>query len=184
MEYSFNKKIVLMAVISGLSLAPLIACAAPASGMGDGTTKGQINISLNVAAGCLVKPVSSASAEVTSPANGTQWMNLQFPPRDIGKDETSAQIDIECTAGAQPELTLDAGMYGGQSNQRNMKNTDGKSKLPYTLASDQAGKSVISPNQQVKVPPNGKYSIYALTNIPANTPTGNYADTVQATLSW
>lgn len=179
MKHQFFKR-------GGLSLlliaaTPLIANAS----VNSDAISGEISVSLNVLPGCVVKS-SQQPTDLSNIADGQQWMTFAFP--DTGAtagSQLTAQdkMNVQCTAGAQPSLTLDAGQQGDK-DRYNMLNEDNKTKLPYTIASDQQGTNIIKPNQPIKIVSSGDVAIYAKTTLPENAQAGKYTDTIKATISW
>ncbi|WP_447878728.1 Csu type fimbrial protein [Serratia fonticola] len=146
---------------------------------------GEISVSLNVLPGCVVKSAQQPS-DLSTVSDGQQWMMLAFP--DTGAtagSQLNAQdkINIQCTAGAQPSLILDAGKQG-DNDAYNMLNEDNTTKMPYTLSIDQEGTSIIKPNQPVKITSSGDVSLYAKATVTQNAQAGKYTDTIEATISW
>ena len=146
---------------------------------------GEISVSLNVLPGCVVKSAQQPN-DLSTVADGQQWMTLAFP--DTGAtagSQLNAQdkMNVQCTAGAQPSLTLDAGKQGDK-DMYNMLNEDSTTKMPYTLSSDQEGTSIIKPNEPVKITSSGDVVLYAKATVPQNAQAGKYTDTIKATISW
>ncbi|MFC0228338.1 Csu type fimbrial protein [Serratia aquatilis] len=170
------------------SLSLLLMMAIPVianASVNSNSISGEISVSLNVLPGCVVKSAQQPS-DLSAIADGQQWMTLTFP--DTGAtagSQLTAQdkMNVQCTAGAQPSLTLDAGKQGDKDIY-NMLNEDNKTKMPYTIATDQEGTNVIKPNQPIKIASSGDVAIYAKVTLPENAQAGKYMDTIKATISW
>ena len=146
-------------------------------------TTATFTVGATVANGCLV---SAAPAQVSGLLFG------QFVFTGVSALATSTQTItlgntplLQCTAGANVRLTLDAGQHpSGQ--QRRMSN--GTAFLPYTVSLTTAGNTPVLPNADIGIAlgatpqPLPLQASIVLTGVAL--PAGLYTDTVQVTLAW
>jgi spore coat protein U-like protein len=165
-----------------LALVALATAARTVSGATIPTTA-SFTVGATVANGCLV---SAAPAQVSGVLFG------QFVFSSVSALATATQTItlgnaplLQCTAGANLRLTLDAGQHAA-GQQRRMSN--GTAFLPYTVSLTSAGNTPVLPNAEIGIAlgatpqPLPLQASIVLTGVAV--PAGLYTDTVQVTLAW
>lgn len=157
-----------------------------------GTLAGQVGVQMVIGAGCTVTNGTVDGSGVN------QWGTLDFGTHPDLSNAIDAQIvgssgniQIECSTGLTPTMSVNAGLHGA-GNQRSMQNTASSDTIAYSLFSDTARSSSIDVDTPValtaavgaamdiplygRVVPTGQS-----TTVPA---TGTYTDTLLVTLAW
>lgn len=181
-----------------LSKKLLVACFAVAAvGQAQaqtvGTLAGQVGVQLTIGAGCTI-----TNGSVSGGVN--QWGTINFGTHadianviDAQTVGAAGNIQILCSTGLEPTMTVNAGLHedGGQRFMQN--STDNTSTIAYSVYSDAARSSLITPNQPVSLT---SFSTGTPTDIPlygrviptgqtSTTPAaGTYSDTLLVTLAW
>ncbi|MBI7310855.1 spore coat U domain-containing protein [Pseudomonas aeruginosa] len=161
-----------------------------------GTITGQVGVQLVIGPGCTI---------INGSVNGgiNQWGTLDFGTHsdltnviDAQTVGTSGNIQIQCSTGLTPSLTVNAGLHAS-GGQRFMQNTTGTttpaSTVAYNLYSNSARSTLIQANTPVDI---SSVSTGTAVNIPLygrvvptgqSTPTptaGTYTDTLLVTIAW
>jgi spore coat protein U-like protein len=159
----------------------------------NGTLAGQVGVQITIGAGCTITNGSIAGGV-------NNWGTINFGTHadlvnviDAQTVGASGNIQILCSTGLTPTMTVNAGLHE-DSGQRFMQNTtSSNSTIAYSLYSDAARSAVITPNQPVSLT---TFATGNATDIPlygritptgqtSTTPTaGAYSDTLLVTLAW
>lgn len=170
------------------------ACASPlGTAQAAGTLIGQVGVQMVIGAGCTI-----INGSVSGGIN--QWGTLDFGSHsdltnvvDAQTVGTSGNIQIQCSTGLTPSLTVNAGLHasGGQRYMQNTTTTS--STIAYNIYSDAARSALIQANTPVDI---SSVSTGTAVNIPLygrvmptgqSTPTptaGTYTDTLLVTIAW
>ncbi|HHW2067098.1 TPA: Csu type fimbrial protein [Pseudomonas aeruginosa] len=158
-----------------------------------GTLIGQVGVQMVIGAGCTI-----INGSVSGGIN--QWGTLDFGSHsdltnvvDAQTVGTSGNIQIQCSTGLTPSLTVNAGLHAS-GGQRYMQNTTtSSSTIAYNIYSDAARSALIQANTPVDI---SSVSTGTAVNIPLygrvvptgqSTPTptaGTYTDTLLVTIAW
>ena len=180
-----NKKLLgagLMLAMFGLSTAQAA-----------GTLVGQVGVQMVIGAGCTV-----INGSVSGGIN--QWGTVDFGTHadltnvvDAQTVGTSGNIQIQCSTGLTPSLTVNAGLHASGGERFMQNTTTASSTIAYALYSDAARSSLIESDTPVDI---SSVATGAALNIPLygrvvptgqSTPTptaGTYTDTLLVTLAW
>ncbi|KAF1069396.1 MAG: hypothetical protein GAK45_01112 [Pseudomonas citronellolis] len=158
-----------------------------------GTIAGQVGVQMTIGAGC-----SIINGSVSGGVN--QWGTLDFGSHpdltnavDAQTVGTTGNIQIQCSTGLTPTLTVNSGLHatGGQRYMQNATTT--AATVAYNIYTDAARTAVISPNTPVDIT---SVSTGTAVNIPLygrvvptgqSSPTpaaGTYTDTLLVTIAW
>ncbi|HDQ4491178.1 TPA: spore coat U domain-containing protein [Pseudomonas aeruginosa] len=157
-----------------------------------GTLIGQVGVQMVIGAGCTI-----INGSVSGGIN--QWGTLDFGSHsdltnvvDAQTVGTSGNIQIQCSTGLTPSLTVNAGLHAS-GGQRYMQNTTTSSTIAYNIYSDAARSALIQANTPVDI---SSVSTGTAVNIPLygrvvptgqSTPpptAGTYTDTLLVTIAW
>lgn len=158
-----------------------------------GTLVGQVGVQMVIGAGCTV-----INGSVSGGIN--QWGTVDFGTLadltnvvDAQTVGTSGNIQIQCSTGLTPSLTVNAGLHASGGERFMQNTTTTSSTIAYVLYSDAARSSLIESNTPVDI---SSVATGAAINIPLygrvvptgqSTPTptaGTYTDTLLVTLAW
>lgn len=143
-------------------------------------------IRLQVVNGCLLNNTSSNGINL-----GTLHFGSIYATNSITDASTTAgagSIELRCTPGTTAKITLGAGLYGANVNNRKMRLTTGTSTLNYqlytsaartTIWDDVTGISIVLNDDLTKT-----FPVYGRVPVQATPVSGNYTDQVLVTLSY
>ncbi|AZC24262.1 Sigma-fimbriae uncharacterized subunit [Pseudomonas sessilinigenes] len=156
-----------------------------------GTLVGQVGVRMVIGAGCTI---------INGSVNGgvNQWGTLDFGSHADLTNVVDAQtvgangnIQIKCSTGLTPRLTVDAGLYASGAQRFMRSTTTAASTIAYALYSDSARSSPIQVNMPVNIVTSGAaidiplYGRVAPTGQSTTTPAaGTYTDTLLVTVAW
>ncbi|WP_158087329.1 spore coat protein U domain-containing protein [Pantoea rodasii] len=150
-----------------LTILPFHVFADPASTT---TLTATIPVTMTVSPGCAI--FSSSNSEI---ANAGEALSLNFSGSNFTQ-KAQGSFTVKCTNGTDPAVSL-------TDNKDSWSMQNGKTIVPYTISSDEAGKNIIAPGGQLTLD-NGIVSLFASATVPQNAATGTYKDDLTATISW
>lgn len=183
-----NDKLLFSALTAALLSSAAIQ---PVSAAATGSLTGEIGVQVIIGSACTVGNGNGSTGT-------NKWGTLDFGAYgdlkytiDGSVKGADGAVNVTCSTGLSPALTLDGGLYGN-GTVRSMSSDSGTTLVPYRLYSDSARTTEIDVGGTISLAANGTaqsipiYGRILPSDQGANTSpaAGTYVDTVIATLAW
>lgn len=143
-------------------------------------------IRIQVVNGCLLNSSTSNGINLGTLNFGSIYSTNSIT--DASTTTGTGSIELRCTPGTTAKITLGAGLYGANVNNRKMRLTTGTHTLNYqlytsaartTIWDDVTGVSIVLSDDLTKI-----FPVYGRVPVQATPVSGNYTDQILVTLSY